>query len=217
MTPTHSQCGEAFNHKGVSVFFGNSLSKKIIEQTNIQFGHQVHEDDLIEIQSSVTHSSNLIQSSDGLYTDKKKLKLGLYTADCVPCFLFSTQRIFSLHLGWRSLHMGLLDKALKKIDRSEKVSIFIGPHIQFSSFEVGNDVFLKFKKVLKTSEDKSWYRQVSDEKFKISLKQIIQIKSAGYNVDFFSSLIDTYTSESHCSYRRQKGTCERNISFAFLK
>jgi len=217
MTLSHSQYGETFNHKGVSVFFGDSNSKKLIEQENIQFGHQVHKDDLIEVHSPIPHSSHLMQGSDGLFTDKKNLKLGLYTADCIPCFLYSRQRLFSLHLGWRSLHMGLLDKALKSINKSEELLIFTGPHIKFSSFEVGNDVLLKFKEVLKNSQDKSWYRQVSDTKFKISLQQIIQIKAVGYNVDFFSSKVDTYTSKSHCSYRKQKGTKERNISFAFLK
>jgi len=209
--------GEKFENNGVSVFFGNSKAKHSLEYENIQFGHQMHKADLIEIHESNQQSSNLIQSSDGLHTCKKNLKLGLYTADCIPCFLYNGQRIFSLHLGWRSLHLGLLEKALKFVDKSEEVFIFIGPHIQFSSFEVGNDVLSQFKEILRNTKDQSWYSQVSDKKFNISLQNIIKIKAAGYKTNILSSAIDTYTSDLHCSYRRQAGTKERNISFAFLK
>jgi copper oxidase (laccase) domain-containing protein len=86
------------------------------------FGHQVHESALIEVNNSFINSNMhsslcLIESSDGLYTEEKNLALGLYTADCVPCFVVTQNYIYSLHLGWKGVYFGLLKKCLDKIKK----------------------------------------------------------------------------------------------------
>lgn len=212
-----SKYGETFETENLEVFFGNHLSKELIDKKNIQFGHQVHKCDLINLNTQDHHSSNLIQDSDGLWTSEQNVKLGIYTADCAPCFIYSSDKLYSLHLGWRSLHLGLLDKALQNIDVNEKTQIFIGPHIQFQSFEVGKEVWDSFKLTPLLAEKSDWFKQGKDSKFNISIAKIIEIKASGFNTEIFSSKIDTFINGSHHSYRRENGTKERNISFAFLK
>jgi copper oxidase (laccase) domain-containing protein len=220
MIKTLCDDGEWFKTDSVSVFFGNKNSQKSSSTEVIQFGHQVHKDELLEVDRSFGESSHFLAESDGLWTKKSNLKLGVYTADCVPCFIYSAHKLFALHLGWRSLQLGLLENALKNIRSSDETQIFIGPHIQAASFEVGQDVLNKFKILMPDSKTQDWYEELSYMKFKISLNKVILHKVSSLRPKVYSSEIDTFTSANHCSYRRSNKTQVpnngRNISFAFL-
>lgn len=217
MIITSDALGDYIKSDGADVFFGNKKSRLLLEQGSIHFGHQVHKQDLVQISTRKSLSSHLIQDSDGLWTSEVKLKLGIYTADCAPCFIYSAGKLFSLHLGWRSLQLGLLDKALNKIDPSKQSLLFIGPHIQASSFEVGREVWEKFKNLPILFNKECWFNACANNKFQISLSAIIKLKATNYKVETYSSTVDTLSSEHHHSYRGENGTRERNISFAFLK
>jgi len=217
MIITNDENGEWIENDLFCLFFGNKNSQLFTANNNIQFGHQVHKADLLEVDKLPDGSSCFIDDSDGLWTKMPKLELGLYTADCVPCFIHQNNTLYSLHLGWRSLHLGLLDKALQKVSKSEYLYIYIGPHIQFDSFEVGEEVFKSFERQLSPYKSTEWFRVLSNNKFKLSLSKIIELKTRSYNSQIYSSKIDTYITKSYCSYRKQHQTKERNISFAFLK
>lgn len=212
-----TQFGEIFENDNVSVFFGHSRSSEFLKSQKIQFGHQVHKADLIEVNSAPKNSTHLTVDSDGLWTLTKNLSLGVYTADCLPCFINSKEKLFSLHLGWRSLQQGLLEKALCHVSTSDRLDIFIGPHIGSASFEVGPEVFDAFSLQLADADASKWSVKRSDGKYTLSLKKIVELKTLAFKTSLHCSDIDTYTSELHSSYRRQNKTRDRNISFAFLK
>lgn len=217
MKKTQLDYGEVFENEHVSVFFGNSKSADSLLEKNIAFGHQIHKADLIEIKSELFGSSCLIQDSDGLLTNKKNLYLGIYTADCIPCFIFNDNQLFSLHLGWRSLQLGLFEKALNSLSKSKETTVFIGPHIKAPSFEVGPDVVEAFAPQLKNFPESEWVEKIALDKYKVSLTRVLEFKARSFKPTIFRSEIDTFTSSSYCSYRRQNGGKDRNISFAFLK
>ncbi len=129
-------------------------------------------------------------------------------------FVYDGSRLFSLHLGWRSLQKGLLDQALNVAD--EEVKVFVGPHIKVDSFEVGPEVVESFKSSL-TEPQALWSQKINEQKNLISLEKIIKIKLSNKKTSYFSSDFDTCSSRAHHSYRRDDRTNLRNISFAFIK
>ncbi|MGH1467444.1 MAG: polyphenol oxidase family protein [Bdellovibrionales bacterium] len=200
------------------IFFGNkqfSSEESTLGQNALFFGHQTH-DAFIKcaLELKGFSSSSFVSSSDGLKTSIPNQKLAIVTADCIPCFIYNDNNLYSLHLGWRGIHKGLFDKALSEC--SGKISVVIGPHIQEDSFEVGADVINAFKEVLPAEED-SWYTPKNDSKYHVSLKDILLLKSKKLDIDFYASNIDTFTNSEFNSYRRDHKTPDRNISFAFLK
>jgi len=208
--------GETYESDKIKIFFGrkNSAQKSIDEA--IQFGHQVHGSNLIKVKAKPAHSNHFLKNSDGLWTDLPMVKIGVYTADCIPCFIHSGHKIFSLHLGWRGLVSPLLQNCLKLLNSNDDVSVFIGPHISMDSFEVGEEVFTVFNNVDKLSNRTDWMLKKDNGKYNISLEKVLRLLLPEESLTF-SSKIDTFQSNLHHSYRRDDQTRERNISFAFLK
>lgn len=206
------------------VFFGgkedrlSDFSKKI--EKPIFFGHQVHKADLIKAPQSDSYSFRashcLTESSDGLFTTSRSLSLGLYTADCVPCVIATKDRLFSLHLGWKGIYFGLLKKALERIEKSQSLEVFIGPHIGADSFEVQSDLIEKFSTKYKDKEN--WLRAKNNKTY-ISLFDLIKsdLKDSKLKFKLFHEEKDTYTSKEHHSYRASEGTRLRNLSLSFLR
>jgi len=202
------------------VFFGEKKDDldectKLIKLP-IVFGHQVHGSDLLEIHSNEKASICLYTSSDGLFTRKRELPLGIYTADCVPCILATKNTLFSLHLGWRGIYSGLLKKALKFLAKGEKLEVFVGPHIGASSFEVQKDLVDKFS--VEFGAIKIWSKQINDSYF-ISLIELIkeELKMSNLDYDLYFDEQDTFKSEKHYSYRGDNKTTKRNLSISFLR
>jgi|GEM_PF-1794053 len=223
---------DTFEKKIKDAFETTPLSATNKTKNPLIFGHQVHESSLIEVNNSYINkdlisSLCLIDSSDGLYTKEKNLALGLYTADCVPCFVVSHNYIYSLHLGWKGVYFGLLKKCLKKIKENALLSdskeaenniteVFIGPHILCSSFEVQTDLIDKFSKVY--SDKELWSKTVNNKSY-ISLIELIKIdlKLSGLEHSLHFEEKDTFLSKDHYSYRSDDKTRLRNLSCAFLR
>ncbi len=190
------------------------------------FGHQIHESALIKVNNRFIHKNShsslcLLESSDGLFTKEKNLALGLYTADCVPCFIISHNYIYSLHLGWKGVYFGLLKKSLEKIKKETPpsnlaIEVFIGPHILYSSFEVQIDLINKFDKIYPNKE--LWSKTINKRSF-ISLIELIKIdlKLSGVEYSLHFEEKDTFLSNDHYSYRSDNKTRLRNLSCAFLR
>lgn len=211
--------GTQFSFSYAKVFFGNKNFKcqEFFEKKNSFLGKQIHDTKLVRLPASKFYGcSQLLESSDGLQTITPGQSLGIVTADCVPCFLVGPNQIFSLHLGWRSLIYGLLDKALSRLDSKTEHHLFIGPHIGFSSFQVSRDVQKIFKNNL-TYHENMWSKRQNNSSYLISLAAVIALKCQNYNIKIFETKIDTYTNTDYYSYRRDNKTSERNISFAFLR
>jgi len=219
--------GEFYEDENAFIFFSNKNANIFLNtfKQKLFFTKQVHKTDIFDLKKSnlihcdqINYSITSLNHADGIKTDEKNIALGIQTADCVPCFLLSHQNLFSLHLGWRSLSGGLLDKALDTFNKSDELKLFIGPHIGKGSFEVGEEVIDEFKKTHRDFKD--WYT-VKGEKYLISLSKIIKQKCSSHNVDILVSKVDTLENKDYCSYRRaQKNNASlfnRNISIAYLK
>lgn len=213
-----SAIGSVFQTDDYFVFFGNksfNTNDTALNENLFILGHQTHEAELQTVSKSKAKGSfSFINSSDGLMTTEKNRRLSIITADCVPCFIITQTQIFSLHLGWRSLQKGLLDKALKLC--AGPFSIFIGPHIRKNSFEVQSDTFEPLKEYY-ASENPDWFEKTSSGGYLVSLEYIIKHKVSTFEHFFHSVKINTFTDNAYYSYRRDNNTKGRNLSFAFRK
>lgn len=94
----------------------------------------------------------IVKNCDGLITNIPELTLSVRVADCLPIALYDpiSSSIGLVHAGWRGLYKGIIRNAIKlmkdelEVD-SEKLIVYIGPHICQEHYEVKNDVSGKFK------------------------------------------------------------------------
>ncbi len=183
---------------------------------------QTHSDRVV---STSPHSINFSAEADGHYSDSKNLGLCISTADCLPVLIFSPEngQVFSIHAGWRGVANRIVPKALqllhKSISNMNSISIFIGPHIGFQSFEIKGDakVLLEKSSCCPPSEG---FLQVDTEKSLGNLLSILkyQIFEFGIGGRQISTLeFDTKLDSRFHSYRRDKESSGRQISFIALK
>ena len=94
---------------------------------------------------TLCHGDTLVQMVDGtedisacdaLSTERRDFKLGITTADCACLCLSDGTTITAVHVGWRGLCLGLIQKALSMYNSSD-VEIFVGPHLR--TFEIQKD------------------------------------------------------------------------------
>lgn len=127
-----------------------------IESERLFLPHQTHEDRILKIDEAFLHVSQetqlqLLEGIDGLITDRKRVCIGVSTADCVPVFLYDPvkQAIAIIHAGWRGTVARIVSKAvflLKEQYGSDAVDLHaaIGPCISQAHYEVGEELYTVF-------------------------------------------------------------------------
>ena len=175
--------------------------------------------DLIQIHSAVIHKVGTDTKfvGDGLYTNKKGLKMYIRTADCLPIiFYHSGKEILSLlHSGWKGTVLVIARKFLLKMEKlydlkPEDWEIALGPCIDLEYYEVGREVFEFFDKLNIEGI------QVRNNRYFLDLEKanIDILKKCGIS-KIYRFPEKTYTSELFYSYRR--GDSERNITLGKIK
>lgn len=171
------------------------------------------------------HSIDFSSEADAHYTSDQLLGLCIATADCVPVLLYhdNPRWICSIHAGWRGVENRILSKAVSSLSRAgckpESLQVFVGPHIQRTSFEVGNDVRDQLLKSFKGDPELVWDK-VTEHKSKVDLHQILkfQMLEHGISLDHaFFEMKDTVTDASFHSFRRDRENSGRQLSFIALK
>lgn len=210
-----------------SVLLGNreaNISNLQTHFQNIRFKRikQVHGDRTVHTSPQAVDFS---AEADAHYTNDKGLGLCIATADCIPVFLYNHQPrwICGIHAGWRGVEKKIVPKAIGNLKRSgcslETLQVFVGPHIQRPSFEVGNDVRDLLLKSFKGSKD-GLCEEISKDKSKVDLHQILKLQliEAGINLEnTFFEVKDTVTDLNYHSFRRDKENSGRQLSYITLK
>ncbi len=122
------------------------------------FSDQVHGDRILYVDQQYRGSGFLrpvqIEGVDGLLTDKRRVALVTFHADCVPLFFLDPVRdaIGLAHAGWKGtlLKIGAsMVRRMKEDFNSDPADILvgIGPSIGPCCFETGPDVYEDFQKV----------------------------------------------------------------------
>ncbi len=205
------------------IFFGNRHAglKDIEDSFNckIQFTKQVHGDSITEANEP---TSGDLTAADAQWSGS--LPLGVYTADCLPVLVSCehTHRHMAIHAGWRGVQNQIILKSIRFLieSGSNKNQIYaaIGPHIGEKSFEIEKSIGQKIldadpkheARFLPHADPAKAYIKLLD----IALNQLgdlpknnlFTLGSPNYNADTFSN-------ENYYSYRRDKKTGHRLISF----
>lgn len=95
-----------------------------------------------------------IKAVDALVTNTKDTALCIFTADCVPVFLFDREKKAAAicHAGWRGIVLNIIGKTIDTMEktygtRPEDLITAIGPSIGPCCFNVGPDVVKAFENV----------------------------------------------------------------------
>lgn len=158
---------------------------------------------------------------DAIITDKPRVAIGIFTADCVPVLIYDPIRkaAAAVHSGWKGTYSLIVSKTIEKMKASYGSSpadlrVFIGPNMRECCYEVSEELILKFR----DSEayggvDAFRGRKLSMEK--CILKQLEDQGVPAGNIEV-TGLCTSCSEEELYSYRRGE-TEKRLFSFIFIK
>ncbi|MDR2918587.1 MAG: peptidoglycan editing factor PgeF [Tannerella sp.] len=122
------------------------------------FPRQTHSDYVLNLNDDFLKLSSieqlqLLEGVDALVTNKRQVGIGIFTADCVPVFLYDTvrQAIGIVHAGWRGTSAQIVSKTIllmqKTFDTDPKDLIAaLGPCISQKNYAVGDELYDVFYK-----------------------------------------------------------------------
>jgi len=115
---------------------------------------------------------NAFEDVDALMTDENGVALMVFTADCVPVFLFDpVKRVIALaHAGWRGTVGGICRNTLHAMNRvygskPKDVIAAIGPSICRECFEIGPEVAEEFLQAFPEEKDEVLFAGKGDRSF----------------------------------------------------
>ncbi len=184
--------------------------------------NQVHSNKVIFINKK--NNKKLI--GDALFTNKRKIAIGILTADCAPIFLFDPVNKFiaAIHAGWKGAFKQIIKKTvyalIKKGSKKKNIIASIGPCISQKNYEVKYDFLNKF---LKQDKKNILYFKFKNKRIYFELNHYIknQLKKTGIKkIELIKK--DTYPKKNNyfSSRRSRKGGDDdygRNISLIMIK
>ena len=208
---------------GTNASFGNakeeSAQKKALELCGLEWKNlvlcqQVHGTNVQRVNGS---EPKTFAETDGLLTDCAGIVLGVFTADCLPIFLFEPFRkaVGILHSGWRGTAHGIVRKGIEKMKSlfeadSQKMKVYLGPHIHDCCYEVEKEVAALFPEVS---------RKEKDGRLFLNLEKAVQEQFCSLGVrleNIAGSRSCTACGENFYSYRRNKNP-NRMLSFISIR
>ena len=155
--------------------------------------------------------------TDAFITNEKKVPLTVFTADCLPIFLFDPRAkcIALIHAGWRGTHAFITRKALETMirefaSRPDDVLAGFGPAIRGCCYRVGEDFQEKFPHSVEQRED-SYFLDLAEVNKK-------QMNSSGVKtVNMFDCGICTCCrNNDYFSFRKEGSASGRMMSVLML-
>lgn len=170
--------------------------KLIFDTLGVEFdsftaAQQVHGDNVFRVTGEergrgAHRYGDAIPVTDALITNLPGIPIGVFTADCVPIFLFDPVRmaVGIAHAGWRSTVLGIAGTAVKRMSEEfgsnpADMRAAFGPSIGPCCYEVGRDVFDAFAKGF--DDTASLFRQTGDDKWHLDLWRAngLQLEESG--------------------------------------
>ncbi len=201
----------------------NIVAKKIgCKKNNIILLNQIHSNKFYFLKKKP--KKKLL--GDGLITNKKKLALGILTADCAPVLIIDPQKkiISNIHIGWKGAYKKIISKIINNFKSNKsnikKLVAVIGPCISKDSYEVKEDFKKRFVKKDKLSI--KFFKKLNN-KIYFNLPEYIksQILFFGIkNIEIINK--DTYIKKnnffsSRNSLKNHQNDYGRNLSIIMIK
>jgi polyphenol oxidase len=211
---TTKKAGNMKNENNVISFFDNinkKFSKNIFDFKKFYRCVQTHSNNCYKITSF--EKNNIIPNCDALFSEEKKITLGVFTADCVPLFIVDEySKVFAIvHAGWRGAKDGVVLNTLEclKKDYGAKDYTFVfGPHLKECCNEFGEEYKKDFNLSLRNIR--------GENKYFLNLENYIinQLINSGTKKDkiFKSNFCTGCNNDLFFSYRFNNKTEERMLS-----
>jgi YfiH family protein len=209
---------------------GGSLSEKDIlrlcrivgvNPRRLTTAQQVHGGDTARVTS---YAREVIPSTDALLTSLPGQAIAVFTADCVPGFLYDplTPAVAIFHAGWRGTLLGIAQKTVQAMQeefgsKPDKLIATLGPAISGENYPVSDEVGSTF--IAGFGEG---YPGITREKggYELDLRTINVEQLAGCGVARASIYVNqqcTYAeSDRYYSYRREGASAGRMMSVIWL-
>jgi polyphenol oxidase len=173
--------------KNRGIFF-NELG---INEKQVSFQRQTH-----SVNSNfVTHPA-FFEDSDALYTNTKNNFLAVSIADCIPVFLYESEKkiVAAIHSGWKGTLNKITTVTIEKLAKDfsfnvKKAFVFIGPGISIENFEVSNDVAVLFDENVKTNRDGKYFIDLKKHNY----RQLVELGVKIENIEV----------SEHCTFKEK--------------
>ena len=198
------------NIKGDENYFVGELPKVLehigLDYESINVTRQTHSNNI-----AIAHANgiNFYDDTDGLIGGHGDV-LVIKSADCLPVIVYDSvnTRIAAVHSGWKGTANSIVKEAITKMlsleSRAADLKIYVGPHIQKTSFEVMDDVKNVFEKIF--SYEGIIFKK-DDKHYLIDLGKVVKCDAISMGVkekNIYISSTDTVTDKRFHSYRRDK-------------
>lgn len=219
-----------YYHFGSGVDAFSTRRDSILPYPVIQ-GHQVHGSRVAIIERPDMTREDL-EGYDAFITNLPGVSIGVRTADCVPVLLSDAENrvIAAIHSGWKGTVQKIAMKTIGVMEtkfktRPEDLVAVIGPSIGPESFQVGEEVAIKFKEA-GFPMDAIWSFQGQGDGSPMSgghhidlweANKWILLESGVKEGNIWISGIDTFLDPSFFSARREGIGCGRNINAIMMK
>lgn len=159
-----------------------------------------------------------IADTDALITNIKNLPLAIFTADCLPIFLFAplVSAIGLIHAGWRGTQENITTKTIKLMQEKFNIAPLdlyagFGPGVRDCCYEVGEEFRNIFVQDL-IERDNRYYLDL----IKANKKQLLDLGVKDTNISD-SGICTSCQNNEFFSYRREANTAGRIMSVIMLK
>ena len=209
-------CGLGSNDNKINVLKNLELVSKEIgcKKELLITLNQTHSNKVIYFENN-SDIKNKIQG-DAIIAKVKNVGISILSADCAPIFFYDPRNeiIACAHSGWRGALNGIITNTIKKFNeinsKNEDLIAVVGPCIGKENYEVKEDFFEKF--VNKNYKNESFFKKISNDKYKFDLRAFINKEIADLNVKNIENIdIDTYSQKDFFySYRRSQINKEKD-------
>ena len=217
-------CGIGSKDLKKNVFRNLEKVAKQINTTkkNIILLNQVHSNKVINVRDIF----KIRRIGDGLITNRKKLALGILTADCAPILIFDPKKkiIAALHAGWKGAYKDIIGKTINKLNqkgsKSKDLIAVVGPCISIKNYEVKKDFLNKF---LQKSKKNIKFFKSYNKKIYFSLSSYIKYQLINLKIKKIEIIDkDTFPKKnnffsSRRSIKNKFNDYGRNISIIMIK
>ena len=201
-------CGSGSDDDADLVLENRRIAANIIggrRDTPLVSCYQIHSDIAVNVTSNWASER---PKADAMATNRPGIILGILTADCTPV-LFADEKagvVGAAHAGWKGAHAGVIESTVSLMETlgadRHNINAAIGPTIAQSSYEVGTDFHDQFLS-LDSAFEKFFIPGKDSAHHQFDLPAFVthQLDATGIGA-VFNCGVDTYTSQSHFSYRR---------------
>ncbi len=161
-------------------------------------------------------ASEEMPMADGWLVDRSVSAVGavgIRTADCMPVLLAHGRRVALVHVGWRGLAAGILERAARlfEVPLGDELTALVGPCAGGADYQVGEELLREFPVPPVTERrDGALFLDL------VRSAERILCAAVPCRVSFHASGISTISDRRFHSHRRDRAQAGRNLSFVAL-